>query len=196
MIEPGDSREQKEAERYLMNSLSKKMGIALEKTSFDLEDSKIELDGFSKSPLVLCEAWAHIGSPKSAQKNKVMADAFKLVFIDTALTKVNGKRILLFADLEAAAPFKGGYLLKDFGKGLGLGVKNQEAVGRPDGQSLEQRVQVDGAHRVKRALQLLFQGFGDIACSDPCLEISFPDIPLNGPALFIHLDFIFEGSQA
>lgn len=68
--------------------------------------SWIELDGYCESPLILCEAWAHIGSPKSAQKDKVMTDAFKLLFVNT-LFKGNGKCILLFADRKAAKHFQG-----------------------------------------------------------------------------------------
>lgn len=104
---PGDSSEQQEAERWLLDCLSRNLRVTLTKRRFDLDGgSWIELDGFCESPLVLCEAWAHIGPPKSAQKNKVMTDAFKLLFVN-ALIKGDGKRILLFADREAAAHFQG-----------------------------------------------------------------------------------------
>jgi len=103
----GDSSEQREAETWLVDCLSKKLGVTLTKKKFTLDGgSWIELDGFCESPLLLCEAWAHIGPPKSAQKNKVMADAFKLLFVNM-LIKGDGKRILLFGDLEAAAHFQG-----------------------------------------------------------------------------------------
>ena len=103
----GDSSEQREAEAWLIDALSRKLGVTLTKRRWPLDGgSWIELDGFCKSPLVLCEAWAHIGPPKSAQKNKVMTDAFKLLFVN-ALVKGNGKRILLFADYDAAAHFQG-----------------------------------------------------------------------------------------
>jgi len=103
----GDSSEQREAETWLVDCLSKKLGVTLTKRKIPIDGgSWIELDGFCESPLVLCEAWAHIGPPKSAQKNKMMADAFKLLFAN-ALVKGDGKRILLFADREAAAHFQG-----------------------------------------------------------------------------------------
>lgn len=103
----GDSGEQKEAESWLVDNLSRRLGVKLDKKKFPLDRGMwIELDGFCESPLVLCEAWAHIGPPKSAQKNKVMADAFKLVFANS-LFEETAKRILLFADLEAAAHFTG-----------------------------------------------------------------------------------------
>ncbi|MGB2841244.1 MAG: hypothetical protein WBC40_02010 [Halobacteriota archaeon] len=103
----GDSSEQREAEEWLVNALSKKLGLSLTKKRLDLPEGRwIELDAFYESPLVLCEVWAHIGPPKSAQKYKVMTDAFKLLFAST-LVKGNGKRILLFADRDAAAHFQG-----------------------------------------------------------------------------------------
>lgn len=104
---PGDSSEQREVEEWLVAALSKKLGITLSKKRWPLDEgSWIEIDGYSQSPLVLCEAWAHIGASKSAQKNKVMADAFKLLFVST-LVKGNGKKILLFSDHAAAAHFQG-----------------------------------------------------------------------------------------
>ena len=108
MVKPlGDSSEQREAEIWLLDSLSMNLGITLSKKRFYLDvRGWIELDGFCESPLVLCEVWAHIGPPKSAQKNKVMTDAFKLIFVNTLFKEV-GKRILLFADSEAASHFKG-----------------------------------------------------------------------------------------
>ena len=104
---PGDSSEQQEAENWLLDCLSRHLGVTLTKKRFSLDEGGwIELDGFCESPLVLCEVWAHIGPPKGGQKNKVMADAFKLLFLNT-LVKGDGIRILLFADREAAAHFQG-----------------------------------------------------------------------------------------
>ena len=104
---PGHSTEQQEAEEWLIDSFSKKLGTKLTKRRFSLQEgSWIEVDGFCESPLILCEAWAHIGPPKSAQKYKVMTDAFKLLFVNT-LAEGTGKRILLFGDHQAAAHFEG-----------------------------------------------------------------------------------------
>jgi hypothetical protein len=105
--EPGDSSEQQEAEQWLLDTLSAKLGVKLTKRRWQLgRGSWTELDGFSESPLILCEAWAHVGAPKSAQKNKVMTDAFKLLFVSRFL-EANGRRILLFGDIEAARHFQG-----------------------------------------------------------------------------------------
>ncbi len=104
---PGDSSEQQDEEGWLVDSLSRRLGVTLTKKRFPLDRGGwIELDGYYESPLVLCEAWAHIGPPKSAQKYKVMTDAFKLLFVN-ALVKGTGKRIPLFADREAATHFQG-----------------------------------------------------------------------------------------
>lgn len=103
----GDSSEQRQAEEWMIRALSEKLGVKLTKRKWSLEGgSWIELDGYFESPTILCEAWAHIGSPKSAQKHKVMTDAFKLLFVNE-LVKGNGKCILLFADTNAAAHFNG-----------------------------------------------------------------------------------------
>lgn len=104
---PGNSSEQQEAERWLLDALSEKLGVALTKERFPLGDgSWFELDGFSESPLILCEAWAHVGTVKGGQKQKVMTDAFKLLFAN-AECGGHGQLILLFADRAAAAHFQG-----------------------------------------------------------------------------------------
>lgn len=102
----GDSSEQREAEIWLLDSLSQKLGVSLTKKKHFLSNgSWIELDGFCQSPLILCEIWAHIGSPKSAQKNKVMTDTLKLLLVNEALFDGQGKCVLLFADQKASEHF-------------------------------------------------------------------------------------------
>ena len=104
----GDSAEQRVAEGWLIQALSEKKGIRLTKKKLFLDQgSWIELDGFCESPPVLCEAWAHIGPPKSAQKHKVMTDAFKLLFVSKLIKEPASEKILLFADPDAAAHFQG-----------------------------------------------------------------------------------------
>ena len=103
---PGDSRVQREAEEWLITELSKKLKVKLEKKKWDLGESHVEVDGFSGTPTYLCEAWAHIGTPKSAQKQKVMTDTLKMIFINDSLN-LKGKLVMLFADRDAAKFFKG-----------------------------------------------------------------------------------------
>jgi len=105
----GDSSEQKEAEERLLKELSKELKVDLIKKKFDLESgNQMEVDGFCDSPIILCEAWSHIGRPIGCQPFKVMSDAFKLAFINKTFFKGQGKCILLFADHDAAAHFKQG----------------------------------------------------------------------------------------
>jgi hypothetical protein len=107
-ISAGDSREQREAEVWLINALAEKLCIPLTKRKWYLDDGGcVELDGFCETPPVLCEVWAHIGSPKSAQKHKVMTDALKLLFVKETLNKNESKCVLLFADYRAAEHFQG-----------------------------------------------------------------------------------------
>ena len=103
-----DSPEQRYAEQWLIGALSDKKGIKLTKKRWPLSKGNwMELDGFCESPPVLCEAWAHIGPPKSAQKYKVMTDAFKLLFASELINEPANEKILLFADPDAAAHFRG-----------------------------------------------------------------------------------------
>jgi predicted transcriptional regulator len=103
---PGISREQQEAENWLIDRLSKQLRVRLAKKRFyPIGRSWLEVDGYSKNPLIVCEAWAHVGHPKSAQKNKVMADALKMLYVKRFL-KENYRCILLFGDEQAASHFE------------------------------------------------------------------------------------------
>jgi len=92
----------------MIDLLAQELGCKLAKRKFDLPNGRrLEIDAGSRKPPVVCEAWAHQGPPKSAQKNKVMADALKLVYVASILDS-RTRKILLFADQEAARPFRGG----------------------------------------------------------------------------------------
>jgi hypothetical protein len=87
--------------------LSKELGVELVKKRLRVDaDSSLELDGYAQSPLVLCEAWAHVGPVKVGQKQKVMTDAMKLLYAN-AVSGGDGRLILLFADPIAAGIFQG-----------------------------------------------------------------------------------------
>ena len=64
----------------------------------------MEVDGYSDKPAVLCEAWARIGEPKSAQRHKIINDALKLIFLEKKLGKVC-RKVIIFADEKARQPF-------------------------------------------------------------------------------------------
>ncbi len=104
---PGDSSEQQSAERWLLDALSKDLGVELAKKKLRVdEDSSLELDGYAENPLVLCEAWAHVGTVKGGQKHKVMADAMRLLFAK-AVRGADARLMLLLGDHVAARPFQG-----------------------------------------------------------------------------------------
>lgn len=87
--------------------LADELGIPLAPRRIDLDDGRrVEIDAAAADLSVLCEAWAHQGTPKSAQRNKVLTDAFKLAFTAKA-TGGTPRLILLLSDEAAAAPFRG-----------------------------------------------------------------------------------------
>ncbi len=91
----------------MIGLVAESLRVGLAKKRFELPAGGwLEIDGFSEAPRILCEAWAHIGKPKPAQKNKVMADAMKLIFA-SSLGPAPEKLILVFADEDAASYFRG-----------------------------------------------------------------------------------------
>jgi hypothetical protein len=104
----GDSAEQRGAEALILSAVSAQLGIELVPGRLTVDDSiRVDVDGLSHDPPVLVEAWAHQGPPKPAQKAKVMADAFKLVWIERRLFPRGARKIVAFADPSAAGHFTG-----------------------------------------------------------------------------------------
>ena len=104
---PGDSTEQRSAEQVMIAAVAQQIGCSLVKQRIDLPNgSCLEVDGCNEQRTVLCEAWAHQGAPKSAQKMKVITDASKL-FLAGKVIGGDVRRIFVFADDCAAAWFRG-----------------------------------------------------------------------------------------
>ena len=104
---PGDSREQRDAEAVMVALLADQLGIPLAPRRIDLSGgARVEIDAASADLGVLCEAWAHQGAPKSAQRNKVITDVFKLAYVARTLGGEH-RLIILLSDETAAAPFRG-----------------------------------------------------------------------------------------
>jgi len=102
---PGDSVEQRVAEAGIIRALGDEIGAHLEPRRIVLIDgTRVEVDGVSDEPAVLVDAWAHQGPPKGAQRNKVLADALKLVLVGGVWAN-RPRLILCFADAAAARPF-------------------------------------------------------------------------------------------
>lgn len=91
----------------MVGLLADRLGIPLAPRRIPLPDGgRVEIDAVADDGSVLCEAWAHQGPPKSAQRNKVIVDAFKLAFVADVL-KTLPRLMLLFSDEAAAKPFLG-----------------------------------------------------------------------------------------
>ena len=63
---------------------------------------RVQVDGADTSRAVLAECWAHQGPPNSAQRHKVLADAFKLAWIATTIYPRPQLILCLGAPLAAA----------------------------------------------------------------------------------------------
>lgn len=104
-LPPGSSGEQRAAERVILDLLGKRLGQVLEPTRITMPSGvRAEVDGADPERTILVECWAHQGMVKSAQRHKVLADAFKLSWIATTIYP-RPRLILCLSDPAAAAPF-------------------------------------------------------------------------------------------
>jgi len=100
---PSNSRVQQEIGKEIVEAFFKKLEapFAPEK-DFLLENTlghkcKVKIDGYSKDPPILCEAWVNCEKPKGGQPSKIMKDALKLLFTEKCLRKKH-RKVLLFCD--------------------------------------------------------------------------------------------------
>jgi hypothetical protein len=104
-VPAGDSAEQRGAERVMLDLLGSRLGLELNPATIAVPSGeRVQVDGADGSRTLLAECWAHQGPPKSAQKHKVLADAFKLAWIATTIYP-RPQLILCLSDPLAAAPF-------------------------------------------------------------------------------------------
>jgi hypothetical protein len=102
---PGSSQEQRDAERIMLDLLSRQLGRGLNPATITVRSgARVEVDGVDADRTVLVECWAHQGSPKSAQRHKVLADAFKLTWVSSTMYP-RPRLILCLSHTSAAAPF-------------------------------------------------------------------------------------------
>ncbi|MEU0792435.1 hypothetical protein ABZ342_20390 [Amycolatopsis sp. NPDC005961] len=107
-VPPGSSAEQRTAEALMIAHLANRLGVELQpRRIVTPTGARVEVDGVDAAQTVLVEAWAHQGPPKSAQRHKVLADAFKLSWIASTLP-ARPRLILCFSDDAAAKPFQAG----------------------------------------------------------------------------------------
>lgn len=105
---PSDSTPQQRAEPVIVHEAGRKLGCTLRKERIAMKEGPpLEVDGYSESARVLCEAFAHLGKPQGGQLQKPLADALKLLLAERLL---GGKwsKVLAFADEEAARSFTKG----------------------------------------------------------------------------------------
>lgn len=106
---PGDSTEQRDAENWLIEQLAQDLHTTLVRHGAPCVDvTGVELDGFALGDHpILAEAWAHIGEPKPAQKQKVLADALRLLWVERECFPGNqAGKYLVFGDAMAARHFR------------------------------------------------------------------------------------------
>lgn len=102
---PGSSVEQRDAERVMLDLLAAELGHELEPATLSVPSgARVEVDGADVDRRILVECWAHQGTPKAAQRHKVLSDAFKLTWIATTIYP-RPRLILCLSDPVAAAPF-------------------------------------------------------------------------------------------
>lgn len=123
---PGDSAEQREAESWLVDQLQAELQIEFRRNCCPpvAAVAAVELDGLALGDRpALCEAWAHLGRPRPAQKNKVLADALKLIWVERECFPDGADKFLLFGDHDAARHFLEGSWASGALNRLGLKVK-------------------------------------------------------------------------
>lgn len=102
----GNSAEQRDAERVMLDLVERQLGVALEPATITVPSgARVEVDGADAGRTVLVECWAHQGPPKSAQRHKVLSDALKLAWIATTIYP-RPRLVLCMSDPLAAAPFQ------------------------------------------------------------------------------------------
>lgn len=104
---PGDSAEQRTAERIILDAASVLLEARLDPRKIRTPTGVgVEVDGADQNLTVLVEVWAHQGPVKPAQRHKVLSDALKLVWISSTLYP-RPRLVLCLSDEEAARPFRG-----------------------------------------------------------------------------------------
>lgn len=106
-----DSRSdvQGDAEGVILKKASELLGVDLSPRTIKINSATVKVDGYDENngKVILAEVYAHQGSLKSAQRNKVYADILKLIFIKQFLKKDSIDAYIIFGDEEASGILKG-----------------------------------------------------------------------------------------
>ena len=106
-LHPSDSTEQQLAHKEILSLLNEKHQLNLESRKVLINDTLSQVDGYSENPPILCEIYSRIGKMKVAQHNKIGKDILKMLLIEKMQNKTF-RKIIAFADEEAASSFSGG----------------------------------------------------------------------------------------
>lgn len=107
-IPSGDSAAQRAAEMAVLALLKTELSVDyLAPEVVHLSDqTRVEIDAVNLDPPILVEIWAHQGSLRGGQPNKVMVDAMKLLYVE-AVKGIPFRKIICFTDGAARKPFLG-----------------------------------------------------------------------------------------
>jgi len=120
---PSDSTEQLKAEAELIRKLNQRFNWNLSNHTVAPDGrSPLQLDGYSSTDRVICEAYAHIGKIIGAQYQKVLTDTLKLAYAEKLLCG-KWRKVLLFADNEAARIFRSGTWYADVIREYGVEIE-------------------------------------------------------------------------
>src|SRR5258708_965180 len=108
-----DSKEQRTAETAALARLARKLGLPPLQSNHRIPvgEAFVSVDGFhlGAKSVTLVEVNAHCGRMKTATRNKVMKDAFKMLVVSKLMARCwRGKkisRVLVFVDDDARASF-------------------------------------------------------------------------------------------
>ncbi|HRP94310.1 MAG TPA: hypothetical protein PLH53_15560, partial [Ignavibacteriaceae bacterium] len=106
-LHPSDSSEQQLAHKEILSLLNENYQLKLESRKVLINDTLFQVDGYSENPPILCEIYSRIGKMKVAQHNKIGKDILKMLLIEKMHNKTF-RKIIAFADEEAASTFSGG----------------------------------------------------------------------------------------
>ena len=107
VTQKSNSKEQLLAERHLINGLNRNLNLALlpQKVEFKT-GAGINLDGLDRENRVMCEVYAHVGTLKGSQPDKVDSDILKMLYAEKVLGG-HWRKLFCFADEKAAQTLRG-----------------------------------------------------------------------------------------
>lgn len=119
-----DSRSdvQGDAEGVILKKASEVLGIDIAPRAIKINSATVNVDGYGEGngKVIIAEVYAHQGSLKSAQRNKVYADILKLIFIKQFLKKDFIDAYIIFGDEEASNVLKGTSWGSEVAKAYGI----------------------------------------------------------------------------